>query len=188
MAGNSASSSWLRLARIALITPAALLAEPSLAAPVGLTITADTPLRFGAFVVVANGSRTVSASGAVTNSGIFPVNSAPVGPGQFTVTYDRGNNNPHVLTVTFQLLLGGVAPVNQAGVTGSLSGFVSDLPGASVLVPGRAVNYTMPNCAARTCSVTFRIGARIDVTRASGGASLTIALPVTATLISAERL
>lgn len=187
---NRAHMRWPRWARLGLIAAAALLAQPSpaLAAPASLTITADTALRFGAFVVVASGSRTVSASGAVTNSGIFPVNTAPVGPGQFTVTYDRGNNSPQVLSVTFQLMLGSVAPVSQAGVTGALSGFVSDLPGAPVLIPGRMVTYTMPNCPNRTCSVTFRVGARIDVTRASGGAALTIVLPMTATLISAERL
>ena len=169
---------------------AAALALPATAhaAPAAVTITADTVLRFGNFVVISTGSRTISASGAVTNSGIFPVGSAPVGPAQFTVTFDRGNNSPQAMTATIQVVLGTVSSVSQAGVTGSLSGFVSDLPGAAVLVPGQVVTYTIPSCAARTCSRTFRIGARLDVTRASGGAALTIALPVTATLISSDRL
>ena len=177
---------WLRR----LLLPAAMLALPASAeaAPASLTVTPDTVLRFGNFVVITTGSRTISASGAVTNSGIFPVGSAPVGPAQFTVTYDRGNNNPQVLRVIFQLVLGSVSPVSQAGVTGTLSSFVSDLPGAAALVPGQVVTYTIPSCATRTCSMSFRIGARLDVSRASGGAALTIALPVTATLISADRL
>ena len=85
-------------------------------------------------------------------------------------------------------MLGSVSPVSQAGVTGSLAGFVSDFPGAAVLVPGQVFTYTMPSCPTRTCSKTFRIGARLDVTRTSGGAALTIALPMTATLIAADRL
>ena len=180
------SRHWL----LCLLLTAAALALPASAeaAPASLTVTPDTALRFGSFVVITTGSRTIGAGGAVTNSGIFPVGSAPVGPAQFTVTYDRGNNNPQVLSVTFQLMLGSVSPVSQAGVTGRLSGFVSDLPGAAVLVPGQVVTYTIPSCPARTCSKTFRVGARLDVSRASGGAVLNIALPVTATLISADRL
>ena len=181
---------WFRRWRLGLLPVAAALVLPAtaFAAPAAVTITADTVLRFGNFVVITTGSRTVSASGAVTNSGIFPVGSAPVGPAQFTVTFDRGNNSPQAMTATIQVVLGTVSPVSQAGVTGALSGFVSDLPGAAVLVPGQVVTYTIPSCAVRTCSRTFRIGARLDVTRASGGAALTIALPVTATLISAEKL
>jgi Domain of unknown function (DUF4402) len=184
------SRHWFRRLELALtLGVAALIAPvPAQAAPASLTVTPDTALRFGSFVVITTGSRTVSASGAVTNSGIFPVGTAPVGPAQFTVTYDRGNNSPQTLSVTFQLVLGSVAPVSQAGVSGTLSGFVSDLPGAAVLVPGQVITITIPSCATRTCSRTFRVGARLNVTRTSGGAALTIALPVTATLISADRL
>lgn len=184
------SSAWFASFKHALVLAAAALTmpAPALAAPESLAITADTSLRFGTFVVLSAGSRTISASGAVTNSGIFPVSSAPVGPAQFTVTYDRGNNSRFPLGITFQLLLSNVSPVTQSGVRGTLSGFVSDLPGVPVLVPGRAVTITLPSCATRTCSATFRVGARLDVTRASGGAALTIVLPMTATLIAAERL
>ena len=172
------------------IAAAAVLAQasPAQATPASLTITADTALRFGAFVVVSAGSRAVSANGTVTNNGIFPINSAPTGPAQFTVTYDRGNNNPQPIDVTFQLLRSSVSPVSQAGVTGTLSAFGSDLPGAAVLVPGQAVTLSMPSCTARTCSMTFHAGARIDVTRASGGAALSIALPMIANLLSVQKL
>lgn len=187
MQWKRASHNWLGCAAL-LAAAALILPSPAHAAPASLTITPDQQLRFGSFVVITTGSRTISASGAVTNSGIFPVGGAPVGPAQFTVTYDRGNNSPQNLSVTFQLMLGSVSPVSQAGVTGSLAGFVSDFPGAAVLVPGQVFTYTMPSCPTRTCSKTFRIGARLDVTRTSGGAALTIALPMTATLISADRL
>jgi hypothetical protein len=153
-----------------------------------LTITPDTVLRFGAFVVITSGSRTVSASGTVTNTSVFPVGSSPVGPAQFTVTYDRGNNNQKPLDVVFEVILAGVSPVNQAGVTGRLSGFDSDLTGAAVLVPGQAYRYTIPNCVTRTCSKSFRVGARLDVTRSSGGGDLTIPLPMVANIISVDKL
>ncbi len=163
-------------------------AQPAAAAPASLTITQDTALRFGAFVVIASGSRTVGANGAVTNAAVFPVGSAPVGPAQFTVTYDRGNNNQKPIDIVFEVILPGVSPVSQAGVTGRLSGFDSDLAGAAVLVPGRAYRYIIANCVARTCSKTFKVGAKLDVARSSGGAVLTIALPMVANLILVDRL
>ncbi len=161
--------------------------SPALAAPKSLTITADAPLRLGTFVVIASGSRSVTASGAVTNISVVPIASSPVGPAQFTVTYDRGNNSQKPLSILFEVILGAVSPVSQSGVTGSLSAFTSDLAGAPVLQPRQAYTYTIANCVARTCSKSFRVGARIDVTRASGGAALTIPLPMIANLISSER-
>jgi Domain of unknown function (DUF4402) len=178
-----------RQAWAALLCAGALVAPgPVAAAPAALTITQDAALRFGAFVVITSGSRTVSANGAVTNTSVFPVGAAPVGPAQFTVTYDRGNNNVKPIEVIFEVILPGVSPVSQAGVTGTLSAFTSDLAGAAVMVPGRAYQYTIANCVTRTCSKTFRVGARLDVNRASGGAVLTIPVPMVANLISAERL
>ncbi len=169
-----------------LILSSLLPTSPAPAAVPTLTVTADAALRFGAFVVPSSGSRTVSASGAVINDAIFPVASAPVGPSQFTVAYDRGNQNPKAIRVTFQMVLSSVPAVTQTGVSGRLSAFDSDLPGAALLVPGRIVTYTIANCTTRICAKSFRVGARLDVTRRSGGANLTIALPVIATLVSVE--
>ena len=163
------------------------LPAPAPAAVPTLTVTADAALRFGTFVVPSSGSRTVSANGTVINEAILPVASAPVGASQFTVAYDRGNQDHKPITVTFQVVLGSVSPATLPGVSGRLSGFDSNLPGAGVLVPGRIVTQTIANCITRVCARTFRIGARLDVTRSSGGASLTIGLPVIATLISVEK-
>lgn len=171
-----------------MITAVLAQADPAAAAPEGLTVTADAQLRFGAFIVVSQGSRRVSANGTVTSDSIYPVGNAAVGPAQFTVTYDRGNNNHKPINVIFEVILAGVSPVNQSGLRGALSTFDSDLAGAGVLVPGRAYSVTIANCAARTCSKTFRIGARLDVTRSSGGGVLSIALPIIANLISSEKL
>ena len=180
-------TSWRHLSLPLLALSLLLPAGPAATAVPALSVTPDAALRFGTFVVPSSGSRTVSASGAVINEAIFPVASAPVGPSQFTVSYDRGNQESKPITVTFQVILSSVSPVTQTGVSGRLSRFDSDLPGAAVLVPGRVVTYTIANCTTRICAKTFRIGARIDVTRSSGGASLTIALPVIATLVSVER-
>ena len=179
----------LRRAFAPVLAAASLvLAPPAAAAPAVLTITQNTALRFGAFVVISSGSRTVGANGAVTNVSVFPVGSAPVGPAQFTVTYDRGNNNQKPIDIVFEVILPGVSPVSQAGVTGRLSAFDSDLAGAMVLVPGRAYQYTLANCVTRTCSKTFKVGAKLDVTRSSGGAVLTIGLPMVANLILVNKL
>jgi len=163
-------------------------AAPTFAATPAVTLSADAPLRYGAFVVFSSGSRTVSATGAVTNVSITPIASAPVGPAQFTVAYDRGNQNGKPITVVLQVVLASAPQVSQGGVTGRLSAFDSDLPGALNLLPGQAVTYTIANCTTRVCSKTFRVGARLDVTRSTGGAALSIQLPVLATLISVDQL
>lgn len=147
-----------------------------------LTLTANRQLRYGSFAVAGTGSRTVSATGVVLDSGVFPV-SGPVGPAEFTFAFDRGGSSQPV-TIVVQFLLASVPPVNQGGVTGTLSGFNSDLPGIPLLIPGQAAIVNITSCVTRICTQTFRIGARLDVTRASGGASLTIPLPVSATVLA----
>jgi hypothetical protein len=170
------------------MTVLSLQSIPAVAAPESLTVTADAQLRLGAFIVISQGSRRVSANGTVTNDSIYPVGNSPVGPAQFTVTYDRGNSSQRPLNIVFDVSLAGVSPVNQAGVRGTLSAFDSDLAGASALVPGRNYRVTLTNCITRTCSQTFRVGARLDVTRSSGGGVLTITLPIVANLISSDKL
>lgn len=175
------------LAATVLAAAALVPVSPVSAAPESLTVTPDTPLRFGTFVVISQGSRTVNANGTVINAGVFPLPAAVTGPAQFTVTYDRGNNSPKPLNITFQVILGSVATVRQAGVTGTISAFDSDLAGANMLTPGQAYSFTIANCVARTCSKSFRVGGKLDVTQSSGGADLTIALPMIANLISSDR-
>jgi len=158
-----------------------LLATPPARAD-NLVLTANQQLRYGSFAVPGTGSRTVSATGLVTDSGVLPV-SGPTGPAQFTLAFDRGGgSNP--VTLVIQVLLGSVGPVSQGGVTGALSAFTTDLPGVPLLVPGQAAILSLPGCATRICTRSFRIGARLDVTRASGGAALTIPLPVSATILA----
>lgn len=155
-----------------------------------VTITADQPLRFGTLLVPASGTRTVGPDGSVADSGLFGMDGAPVGPAQFTVTYDRGNNGNQYgrggsgnVTILVQVIFAGYQTVRSGGVTGRLSDLTSDLQGAGNQLTGSVATLTIANCSQRRCSETFRIGARLDVTRASGGADLVFPLPATAAII-----
>lgn len=163
--------------------------QPARAAQESITITPVSPLRFGSFVVTSAGTRTVSHTGAVTNSSVFPVPGDASGPATFELAYDRGNSsgvngvNAKPLTIQLELTLLPVQPVNSGGVSGSLDTFTTDLPGVPVLQPGVPNQIAIENCVTRICRQTFRVGGRISVSRVSGGATLDFTLPLTATLL-----
>ncbi|MDE2404540.1 MAG: DUF4402 domain-containing protein [Sphingomonadales bacterium] len=168
------------LALLACLSPATARADAA------LTVTADQPLRFGSLVVPASGSRTIDPGGAVTGSGLVALAGDAVGPAQFTVTYDRGADSTRPITIVVQVLLAGGATQVQGGVTGVLSNFRTDLPGTPTLLPGQPMMLVIANCTERRCSRSFRVGARVDITRSSGGARLTLPVPVSATLLAAQ--
>ncbi len=165
------------LAALAVTAPAARAAAPT------VSVRADQQLRFGTFFTDTAGSRTVSASGAVSGSAVVPIGSSPAGPAQFTITYDRGNNANRSYALLVQLIVTGVS-LKVGGVTGSLSSFDTDLPGVGPLLPGQAAVYTIKGCQRQICTHTFRVGGKLDVTRTTGGAALTLALPVTVVVIA----
>lgn len=182
----------LRPCRPALLGPAAALlaalgfASPALAqATSTLTSTADQALRFGTIVTGGSGSRTVSAAGAITDAGVFPVGAQSAGPAQFTLTYNRAPGDLRFLLLTFQITLLSVPNVSANGVQGSLGGFTSDIPGAATIQPGQTVNYVLPLCLQASCSVTFHVGATLNVVQANSGANLSFVLPVVTTVTSA---
>ena len=158
-------------------------ADAALAQQAGISLSADANLRFGTFAVVSSGWRNVSAAGTVTDSGVFAVNTSGIGPAQFTVSYDRGSGNTSAVTITFALLLANSGSVTQSGVTGTLSNFDTDLGGLTLFLPGQTILANISNCTTRICSRSFRVGGRIDVTRSSGGAALSVPLPITVNLI-----
>lgn len=149
-----------------------------------VSVSYDAPLRFGRFVVPTTGTRTVSPTGVVTDSGVFAIAGDPVAPAQFTITYDRGFESTTPLTVLMQLQITGEV-ANSGNVTGSISTFTTDLAGASPFFPGSFLSLTMTSCRSRRCAQTVRIGGSLNVTRNSGGAKLTVPILVTATLIAA---
>ena len=150
-------------------------------------ITPNNDLRFGTFMVFGNGSRTVSALGNVTDISLVALEGNPTGPARFTISYDRGNQSRNVLDIEMEVVITPPATVRQQGVQATLSAFETDLPGVRQLSPGQPIRLTLDNCRDRVCSVSFSVGGRLDVSRQFGGASLTIPIPVDATVISIDR-
>lgn len=162
----------------------ALLAPNANSAPRQIVITPDSDLRFGRFLVFGSGARVVSASGATTNYSVFPVPGDLTGPARFTVTYDRGNNSRKARDIEIDIVISNPTPATVGGVSGRVSALQTDLPGVGAILPGQPFRISMPNCQTRTCSRSFQVGGRIDVTRSAGGASLTIPLPIDGILVS----
>jgi hypothetical protein len=190
MTGQKALLRGSLIATLAAMPVALLLgqaATPARAAVPAVTLTADSDLHFGTFMVFGTGSRTVSASGAVTDRGVVPIEARAPAPARFTISYDRGNENKHVLDLEFELVMSPPPPVRQGGVEARLHGYETDLPGAARIDPGRAVRVTIPGCRTRVCTRSFQVGARLDVTRQFGGAEIVVPIPMDVTVISAER-
>lgn len=149
-----------------------------------LTVQPGRDLSFGSFVVFSQGSRTVSATGAVTSSSVLPAGQDLAFPASFTVSYDRGNESRRPINLVIQVQLMTPPPLATGGITGSLSGFSTDLAGYPAINPGQVMTLAIDNCTTRTCSRSFRIGARLDVRRSYGGGRIGIPLPVTAVLVA----
>lgn len=144
--------------------------------------TADQPLRFGTMVTANAGSRTVGADGSTSNNGVFPLGDSVAGPAQFTMTYTRASGDHNCYQLVFQFSLPSVSPAKSGGIQGSLSAFTTDLAGVPVLSPGQTASTTLPTCVAASCSVTFHVGATLNVVRSTGGASLAFPLVLLTTV------
>lgn len=147
----------------------------------------DSELRFGSFMIFGSGSRTVSPSGVVTDASIAPLDGTNPAPARFTISYDRGNESKHVLDIELQLVIFAPGLVRNGGIDAVLSKFETDLPGARQIESGQPITVSMQNCGTRVCSRSFSVGARLDVTRHFGGASLNLPIPIEARVVSAER-
>ena len=186
---------WAGVCAAVLAGPAAAKPAPALPFPAtnslsasSLAVRAEQQLRFGTMVVIDNGARTVHASGEVTNDNVLPMGYAGVGPAQFTITYDRGSEDRRPINVEVRIALAALPPVTQGAITGGLSDFDTDLPGAARIGAGQPVTTTITGCVSRVCSVTFHVGAKLSITRAGGdtpnGGAFSISPPVTASLLS----
>lgn len=149
-----------------------------------ITVTTNLPLRFGTLLVPASGSRTVSSRGQITDSGVFTVGNDPVGPAQFTVTYDRGNESRRSLTIKAQVFLSGNQRFKAGGVEGQLSQLESDIGGSFGFLTDGQIYLTIDDCRERRCSVTFTVGARLTVSRSVGGANLVVPFSASATVLA----
>ncbi len=106
------------------------------------------------------------------------------GPAQFTLTYDRGNNGQVRLNIQLQLILLPAPVVTQQGVVARLTGYQTDLPGAARVAAGQPVLVSLPDCRQRLCTVSFRVGGRLDLERTSGGGRIDVPIPMTVSVLS----
>lgn len=171
---------------MAAVVALGLAGSPARAAtPASFSAIANQPLNFGTIVTAGGGSRTVGADGSSSDNGVFPLGSGSSGPAQFTMTYTRASNDHSAYQLLFLFSLPNPGAVNVSGVQGNLTGFTTDLPGVPNLQPGQTATYILPNCVTTTCSVTFHVGATLNVTPASGRANLTFPLVLLTTVITA---
>lgn len=172
------------MAAVVLSAGFAGAASPALAAAPSVTVSADQALRFGSFFTDTSGTRTVSATGSVSGSAIVPLTGTTPAPAQFTITYDRGNNANTAYSLLIAVLVPGTASQVSGGVTGTINRFDTDLPSLSTLTPGQTAQITLTGCQRRICSRTFRVGGTLQVVRTTGGAQLSIPLPLVVTVLA----
>lgn len=148
-----------------------------------LRITPDRNLRFGTFAVPSSGWREITPMGQVTSSGVIAM-PGNTGPAQFTLAYDRGNNGQAQLNLRFELILLPAPVVTNGGVVARLTAYQTDLPGAARVAAGQPVTVSIPNCRQRICATSFRVGGRLTLDRTTGGGSIAVPIPVSATVVS----
>ena len=141
-------------------------------------------LRFGTFAVPTSGYREISPSGGVTSGGIFALDQSGVGPAQFVVQYDRGNNGRRRIDLEIEVVFAVPSVFSQGGLNARLSRFQTDLHGYPQVQPGQVIRILLSNCLQRVCSRSFNLGGRIDVDRAFGGGLVEIPIVVDATVTS----
>jgi len=171
---------WFALASVA---PAPVVAKPQ-----EVRVRSQSPLSFGTFMVFGNGSRSVSATGAVADSAIVTLDGGQPRPARFTIEYDRGNESKQVLDVTIEIVMSAPSSVRSGGVDARLSAFETDLPGYPRVASGQALTVRLTDCRARVCSRTFSVGGRLDITRLFGGAKVEIPIIVDARVVERTRV
>lgn len=172
----------------ALLALVSLTAGPVIAKPQEVRIRSQGKLAFGTFMVFGRGARSVSASGAVTDTAIVALDGSQPRPARFTIEYDRGNESKQVLEVTIELALSAPGGLRFGGVEARLSAFETDLPGHARVAAGEIVTLRLTDCRARVCSRSFAVGGRLDVTRNFGGAAVEIPIIVDARIVERERI
>ncbi|MFC3098944.1 DUF4402 domain-containing protein [Alteraurantiacibacter palmitatis] len=152
-----------------------------------VSILPERELSFGTFMVFGSGSRTVSATGALSDVGIIALEGRPTGPARFTISYDRGNQSRNAMELELEVVISVPPQARMGGVEARLSAFETDLPGAMRITPGRPFRLIISDCRTRICSRTFQVGGRLDVTRHFGGAQLVLPIPVDVSVIAIDR-
>lgn len=152
-----------------------------------VSIIPERALQFGTFMVFGSGSRLVSASGAISDSSVIALDGTAPAPARFTVRYDRGNENNHVLDIELELAISDSPRTRVDGVEASVSSFETDLPGGAQVSSTKPVRMMIANCRARVCTRSFQVGGRLEVTRSFGGADVEVPIPIDVRIIAVER-
>ena len=177
LAGLTALGAW----PMAAMAAAAAQPQPD------LVVREERDLRFGTMVVADMASRTVHAEGDIVDGTMMPIGMTGAGPAQFTISYDRGEDDTQPIDVVLAIQLASLPPTALHGVVGALSAFDTDLQGVDRLDPGHPARYTISQCTTRVCEVTFHVGARLDVTSGGSGGALSISPPLTAIVMAVRR-
>lgn len=156
--------------------PGCAAAPARAATPASFVAAAVQPLRFGTVVTSGSGTRTVGPDGSTSNSGVLPLGDSTSGPATFTMTYTRASNDQNIYQLLIQVSLPQASGQTVNGVSGTVSGFTTDLPGIPVLRPGQSAVFTLNNCVSATCTVTFHIGGTLAISGGTRTASLTFPL------------
>lgn len=163
-------------------------APPALAAGfpiVGeLSISEIAPLRFGSMVLQSSGRRTVTPYSDAVDEGVIAVSGSRSAAAEYVVRYDRGNNGRQPLDVEFLVTLPGVLRVETGTLSAVLQAMTTD-----IRAPQKSGQFILriSGCMTRICSATFRLGGTLAITWHSGGVTVVVPVPVTATVLSLSR-
>lgn len=150
-----------------------------------LTIVEVAPLRFGSMVLQSSGRRTVTPAGAVIDEAVIAPSGSSSAPAEYVVRYDRGNNGRQPLDIEFLVILPGVLRVETGTLSAVLQSLTTDVR-AGHNGSGQFI-LRISGCMTRICSATFRLGGTLAITRHSGGGTIVVPVPVTATVLSLSR-
>lgn len=149
-----------------------------------LSISEIAPLRFGSMVLQSSGRRTVTPYGDAVDEGVIAVSGSRSAAAEYVVRYDRGNNGRQPLDVEFLVMLPGVLRVETGTLSAVLQSLTTDI---RALQNGGQLILRISGCMTRICSASFRLGGTLAITRHSGGGTIVVPVPVTATVLSLSR-
>jgi hypothetical protein len=136
-------------------------------------------------VLQSSGRRTVTPAGAVIDEAVIAPSGSSSAPAEYVVRYDRGNNGRQPLDIEFLVVLPGVLRVETGTLSAVLQSLNTDVR-AGHNGSGQFI-LRISGCMTRICSATFRLGGTLAITRHSGGGTIVVPVPVTATVLSLSR-
>jgi hypothetical protein len=147
-----------------------------------LTVELDRSLRFGQFALLGSGSRSLSAEGEVSDTGLLSVGHGGAQTARVTVAWSRGTASVADGPQTVQVIINAPARINARNFTGRIVAFTVSSHGT--VRPGEPFELALSDCAGGRCVQSFEVGATLEVQGEGDGSALTIPLSITARTIS----